>query len=95
MGADVPTPQCNNLSHILRGMFETTSDKIGWAMAGVASTPLLFKDYVQHVNEFAILIGPTLASMFLLGKVVLVVSQVVHQWLMTWRDFWRGKRGKE
>ena len=95
MGNEVPTPTCNSLSHVLSGMFHSTSDKIAWAAAGVAGgSPLLLRDQIQHINEFALFIGPTLAGIFLTFKIVLVGSQIVGEWINIWKAWWRDEKPK-
>jgi hypothetical protein len=72
----MPTPTCHSLSNILSGMFHTTSDKVALLAAGVASSAPLFKDHLQHVNEYALMLGPTLAGVFVVSKIVLTWVQI-------------------
>ncbi len=77
----VPTPTCHSLSSLLAGMFQSTSDKAAWAAAGVASSAPLLKDHLQSVNEYALLLGPILAGIFVASKILLTwiqISKVLH-----------------
>lgn len=76
----MPTPQCHNLSHILGSMFQSTSDKIAWAAAGVAGSAPLWSDYFQNVNDAAVRLGPTLAAVFVTSKIILTWVQIVKTW---------------
>lgn len=76
----MPTPQCHNLSHILSSMFQSTSDKIAWAAAGVAGSAPLWSDHFQHINDAAVRLGPTLAGIFVTSKIILTWVQIVKTW---------------
>jgi len=76
MKAAMPTPSCHTLSNLLTGMFQSTSDKAAWAAAGVASSAPLLKDHLQSVNEYALMLGPTLAGIFVVSKILLTWIQI-------------------
>lgn len=76
----MPTPQCHNLSHILGSMFQSTSDKIAWAAAGVAGSTPLWSDYFQNVNDAAVRLGPALAGIFVTSKIILTWVQILKEW---------------
>lgn len=76
----MPTPQCHNLTHILPSMFQSTSDKIAWAAAGVAGSAPLWSDHFWHINDAAIRFGPTLAGIFVTSKIILTWVQIWKAW---------------
>jgi hypothetical protein len=57
-------------------MFQSTSDKAAWAAAGVASSAPLLKDHLQSVNEYALILGPVLAGVFVASKILLTWIQI-------------------
>jgi hypothetical protein len=75
----MPTPNCHHLSSVLASMFQSTSDKIAWAAAGVAGSAPLWSDYFQHVNDAAVRMGPTLAAIFVCSKTILVWVQIFKE----------------
>lgn len=72
----MPTPTCHSLSNVIGSMFQSTSDKIAWAAAGVAGSAPLLKDHLQNANEYALLLGPTLAGFFVVSKIILTWVQI-------------------
>lgn len=61
---------------MIGGMFQSPSDKIAWAAATVASGAPLLKDHLQNANEYALLLGPTLAGVFVASKIILTWVQI-------------------
>ena len=82
----MPTPCCHSLSNMLNGMFQTTADKAAFVAAGVIGSSPLWRDYFQHVNDAAVLLGPPLAAVFVTSKIVLT-------WVQIARELWKKERG--
>lgn len=75
----MPTAHCHLsgiISSAVAGMFHTTSDRAAFIVAGVAgSAPW----WLHGVNDIFVLIGPTLAGLFLASKVILGVLQIIKE----------------
>jgi hypothetical protein len=71
----MPTPQ-HHLSNLLGGMFHTAADRAAFVAAGVVGTASLWKDKLQEVNEIAVLLGPTLAAIFVASKIILAWIEI-------------------
>jgi hypothetical protein len=89
MERELPTPTCHSLSSILGSMFHSTSDRIALAASGVASAPLFLQSHVKDANEFIVFVAPTLASIFLALKIILVIPQILAEWSRFWSKWWR------
>lgn len=73
----MPTPQ-HHLSNILGGMFQTASDKVALAAAGVIGSAPLWALNAQDVSGLFVTWGPILAGL-------LVVSKIVLTWVQIWK----------
>ncbi|MBM3553673.1 MAG: hypothetical protein FJX45_18485 [Alphaproteobacteria bacterium] len=85
----MPMPSCHSLSSIIGGMFQSTSDKVALAASGVASAPLLLQGHLKDANEFVVFVAPTLASVFLALKIILVIPQILAEWRRFLSKWWR------
>ncbi|WP_330084850.1 hypothetical protein [Methylocystis iwaonis] len=74
----MPTPQYH-LQNLLGGMLSTTSDRVAFAVAGVAGSAPLWKEQAQEISELAALVGPILAGLFVLSKIILT-------WIQIWKE---------
>lgn len=93
----MPTPECNrqlwemlsgHAMHVIAGMFSSPSDKFALAAAGALATSPTWSDYIQSLNATAVALGPTLAVIFVVIKIVLGGSQILSEWFKIWR-VWR------
>jgi hypothetical protein len=81
----MPTPNCHSLSHIVGSMFQTTADKAAFVAAAAIGSSPFWRDYFQHVNDAAVLLGPPLAAVFVTSKIALT-------WIQIARALWRREK---
>ncbi|BDV33908.1 hypothetical protein [Methylocystis iwaonis] len=74
----MPTPQYH-LQNLLGGMLSTTSDRVAFAVAGVAGSAPLWKEQAREISELAALVGPILAGLFVISKIILT-------WVQIWKE---------
>lgn len=74
----MPAPQYH-LQNLLGGMLSTTSDRVAFAVAGLAGSAPLWKEQAREISELAALAGPILAGLF-------VVSKIILTWIQIWKE---------
>lgn len=80
----MPTPQCQThllaaTVHVVGGLFERMSDRVAFVVAGAGFAVPWYRAWLDSVNNVFLALAPTLAGLFLLGKVVLVVWQIRNE----------------
>lgn len=72
----MPTPQ-HHLSNLIGGMFQTASDRLAFAAAGVVGSAPLWT--AKDVSSEFVIWGPILAGL-------LVVSKIILTWVQIWKE---------
>jgi hypothetical protein len=82
----MPTPLChtqNFASQMLHGLVSNASDRIAlYAAAPVVGTAPLWIDRARQISEVGAMLGPGLAALFVISRIVL-----------TWVQIWKTARG--
>jgi hypothetical protein len=73
----MPTVQ-HHLASLSNGLIATTADRVALAAAGIAGSTPLWREKSGEVSDFFALIGPILAGVFVLSRIVLT-------WIQIWK----------
>jgi hypothetical protein len=71
----MPTPEYH-LRNMVGEMIQSTSDRVAFVAAGVAGTAPLWKDSVRDISDIAAAIGPILAALVVVLKIILTAVQI-------------------
>jgi hypothetical protein len=82
LGREMPTPQ-HHLGNLLQGMIATTGDRVSFVVAGFVGSAPFWRSRMQETADWFVIIGPVLAGVFVISKIVL-----------TWIQIWKTARSE-